>query len=172
MYTRPIIITEHEARRFWSQVGLEDEHGCRLWEGPTKADRGMYGVFYLEDGSSLLAHRVAFVLEVGPIEEGETLAHTTEWCKDWCVASDHLEKREVIRRWRTVGTGREDQSVAPSKSGQTKTGLSEEQVRRVRLLLGSPVERPSVIKQEVMRRMAVRLGVSYDQLRRAWLTSG
>jgi hypothetical protein len=84
--------------RFWSKV---DRSGsCWLWVG--KQNNRGYGIFHA-DGRSLLAHRVAYELEVGPIPDGLTLDHVrSKGCRNrHCVNPDHLEpvtQRENVLR--------------------------------------------------------------------------
>lgn len=71
--------------RFWSKVNKTD--GCWLWTGATDGD-GRYGAFQYE-GRVQRAHRVAYMLTVGPIPDGMTLDHL---CRTTlCVRPDHLD---------------------------------------------------------------------------------
>jgi len=81
-----------EATRFWPKVdknGPVPEYAphlgpCWVWTKTPNADG--YGQFR---GSEKLAHRMAYVLEVGPIPEGLTIDHL---CRvRICVNPSHLE---------------------------------------------------------------------------------
>lgn len=94
-------VTKPVEERFWPRVVMGDWLDCWMWDGPTNA--GGYGIFGLGRGS-VLAHRVAYELLVGPIGE-PTLDHTchselvpTRGCKGGpacphrrCVNPLHLE---------------------------------------------------------------------------------
>jgi hypothetical protein len=68
---------------FWDRV--VPDGACLLW--PTSS-KGGYGTLS-RGGTTLLAHRVAYELLVGPIPEGLTLDHL---CRNRaCVNPDHLE---------------------------------------------------------------------------------
>lgn len=72
---------------FWARV--EKTPTCWLWRGKV-TDRG-YGVAHLViDGQVVQwAHRIAYILENGPIPEGLELDHL---CRNpQCVKADHLE---------------------------------------------------------------------------------
>lgn len=74
--------------RFWSKVAWSlDEAVCWLWLASTNRANG-YGKFGV-DGRNLLAHRLAYELEVGPVPEGLQLDHV---CRvRLCVNPFHLE---------------------------------------------------------------------------------
>lgn len=71
--------------RFWSKVDKTD--GCWLWLGSTRSYRG-YGRFTV-DGRLLMAHRIAYLLEVGPIPNDYQIDHLCRVRN--CVRPDHLE---------------------------------------------------------------------------------
>lgn len=78
--------------RFLSFVHVEPTTGCWLWTGGTQ---GVYGAFHEGGwhGRSLLAHRAAYELFVGPIPEGLHLDHVrARGCSTTlCVNPGHLE---------------------------------------------------------------------------------
>lgn len=88
------------AKRFWSKVDRSGD--CWLWLRATSS-KG-YGRFWVGGAwqADVLAHRVAYELEVGPVPDGLTIDHL---CRNTsCVNPDHLEpvtNRENILR----GTG-------------------------------------------------------------------
>lgn len=65
----------------------EGNNGCVLWTGATDGD-GRYGSFYYE-GRVRRAHRVAYVMFVGPIPEGLDLDHLCRVTQ--CVNPAHME---------------------------------------------------------------------------------
>lgn len=78
------------ADRFWAKVDKDGPGGCWLWTA-AKNPKG-YGRFYL-DGRNQLAHRVAYLLVVGPIPPGLQLDHVVaRGCLHrHCVNPHHLE---------------------------------------------------------------------------------
>jgi hypothetical protein len=76
--------TTREAARFWAKVDFSD--GCWEWTASRRSDG--YAQFKV-DGRTVLVHRLAYELVVGPIPEGLTLDHL---CRNRaCVNPDHLE---------------------------------------------------------------------------------
>lgn len=76
--------------RFWKKVDRRGEDECWPFTGHVRADG--YGWFWL-DGRNHYAHRVAYLLVVGPIPEGLTLDHVkARGCtrRDCCNPA-HLE---------------------------------------------------------------------------------
>jgi hypothetical protein len=79
-------MTPKQVERFWSKVAAAS-NGCWLWTG-SRYSNG-YGYFWLRRGRSALAHRVAYELAAGPIDEGMELDHL---CRvRHCVNPAHLE---------------------------------------------------------------------------------
>ena len=73
-------------QRFLQRVALDVSTGCWNWRGPLY--RG-YGSFYASGMPTHRAHRVAYLLFVGPIPDGLTLDHL---CRNRaCVNPSHLE---------------------------------------------------------------------------------
>ena len=85
-------------RRFWEKVEPEPTTGgCWLWSG-AKTGEG-YGTIQGPNGKTLLAHRLAYETERGPIPPGKQIDHL---CRTrHCVNCDHMElvsRRENILR--------------------------------------------------------------------------
>jgi HNH endonuclease len=77
---RTLPLTMRQERNFWAKVLIGD--GCWEWTG---ARQKGYGKF----GASWFAHRLSYLLLVGPIPQGLQLDHL---CRNpGCVAPNHLE---------------------------------------------------------------------------------
>lgn len=99
---KPIpVFTEKQIKRFWSKVQKTD--GCWLWTGAqiyaNPAKTIFYGIY-----CGLKAHRVAYVLQKGPIPDGHTVDHVkSAGCvSTLCVRGEHLDavtqQEQIIRR--------------------------------------------------------------------------
>jgi len=74
--------------RFWSFVVKTDT--CWLWTG--RLVTGGYGMFAITHDTSIMAHRFAYELLIGPVPEGLELDHIWPRCQNKnCVRPDHLE---------------------------------------------------------------------------------
>ena len=72
--------------RFWAKVEKTDT--CWLWTGSKKPTG--YGLLWLDKTKSLAAHRFAYQLFKGPLQEGLVIDHL---CRNpSCVNPDHLEQ--------------------------------------------------------------------------------
>lgn len=89
-------MTAESANRFWSHVRFGD--GCWEWTGAL--NHAGYGRFGL-NGRTLFAHRVAYELSVGPIDNHSFIVIDHLCLNPQCVRPDHLEmvtQRENARR--------------------------------------------------------------------------
>lgn len=72
--------------RLFSKVVYDTQRGCALWCGWVSNDG--YGHFWL-NGKTRMAHRAAWILQVGEIPEGYELDHL---CRNRrCIEVTHLE---------------------------------------------------------------------------------
>lgn len=78
-------IVDH-ADRFWSNAWTGHDVECWIWHGPTRTSQ--YGRFRVS-GVDLVAHRVAYLLEIGPIPDGLVVDH--QCGRPWCVNPLHLK---------------------------------------------------------------------------------
>lgn len=73
--------------RFMSRVNVS-QCGCWIWDRGSRGAKRQYGTIQ-NSGKTLLAHRVAYELFVGPIPNGLTIDHL---CRNTlCVNPAHLE---------------------------------------------------------------------------------
>lgn len=72
-------------QRFWARVGPFLTTGCREWQGPPNGSG--YGTVKVS-GRSLLAHRVAWVLQEGVIGDEDCVLHSCD--NTLCVIRPHL----------------------------------------------------------------------------------
>lgn len=86
----PQDMTRWELRRFLEKIDPPNADGCTLWTGAEIG--GGYGQFKLR-GRSVLAHRVAWTHENGPIPDDMDLDHSfAKGCRSkLCVNTAHLE---------------------------------------------------------------------------------
>lgn len=85
--------------RFLKRIRIVD--GCWLWTGPK---RGNYGVVRI-NGSIRNAHRAAYALFTGPVDDGVSVVHRCD--RKLCCNPDHLrlEVQEKPLNATTVAEG-------------------------------------------------------------------
>lgn len=91
--------------RFWAKVSVDEATGCWAWTGAaTRPGPDGYGQIRV-DGRTILAHRFARQVLVGPTPEGLDLDHLCRFRR--CVNPAHLEpvtRAENARRGAAHGT--------------------------------------------------------------------
>lgn len=95
---RPIVLSESDIARFWPRVNKNGPNGCWEWTGAL--NNYGYGAFSI--GRPMYpAHRVAYVLILGPVPSNHPLDHLCRNRK--CVNPDHLDavpqKINMQRGW-------------------------------------------------------------------------
>lgn len=73
------------AKHFYERVSKADQNGCRLWNG--SPGRPRYGYVW-QNGRNRLAHRVAYELVHGPIQDDMCVCHKCDVPR--CVNIKHL----------------------------------------------------------------------------------
>ncbi len=86
---KPIIL------RFLARIKIDPDSGCWIWQGKPHSDNyGCgYGRFYI-GRIKYYAHRVAYVLFIGPIPFGLVVRHNNT-CTSMCVNPCHLRTGTV-----------------------------------------------------------------------------
>lgn len=98
--------------RFWAKVDRSEPNGC--WRWLALRNHGGYGRFWFE-GKQRQAHRVAYVLFVGPIPDGFDIDHLCH--NRSCVRPEHLEAvspEENTRRRRAFLTANGAKRACPA----------------------------------------------------------
>ena len=92
--------------RFWMLVDKRSETECWPWLGTFGTVRGKYPYGrFMANGQQYMAHRVAYVLNVGPIPENYTIDHVRKrgCAGGLCVNPSHLEavtgSENMLRYW-------------------------------------------------------------------------
>lgn len=111
--------------RFWQKVKIAGADEC--WEWTAYLDSGGYGQFRL-NGRLECAHRVAWMLAYGPIQDGMCVLHKCD--NRWCVNHAHLWEdtqaenvRDMVRKGRRADNSGEMNGIAK---------LTEPEVRMIR----------------------------------------
>jgi hypothetical protein len=115
--------------RFWEQVEKRTEAECWLWTGVLQ--QGQYGVFnssflsdYLPQRStrSCSAHRMAYILQYGAIDERLLVCHVCDVRP--CVNPAHLflgthrdNSRDMVRKGRSARAERNGRTTSPDSFG-------------------------------------------------------
>jgi hypothetical protein len=78
--------------RFWAKVNKQTGHfwnGTECWDWTAKRNKQGYGQFYLSNPErTLLAHRLAYELQCGPIPDGLDVCHHRD--RPACIRGEHL----------------------------------------------------------------------------------
>ena len=116
------------AERFWSKVEPEPNTGCFLWSAVLN-NKG-YGMFHCVIAGkrrSLLAHRVAWELERGPIPNGLWCLHKCD--VRHCVSVDHMflgnrldNVADMVSKER--GCNGAQYGSSPSRSGRFRASVT------------------------------------------------
>jgi hypothetical protein len=147
MPTKPRPIAE----RFWAKVKKASGDACWEWQGGRTPDAG-YGLFGVRFKPSryVVAHRVSYELNCGPIPEGMKVCHKCD--NPPCVRPDHLflgTQADNVEDMRSKGR-------AAQGTGHFRAKLDPNKVRDIRR---SHAAREPV--KSIAARLKVRPGTVY-----------
>lgn len=137
--------------RFMAKVSVATGDSCWPWKGAKsgKTGKGSFDVF----GSRQLAHRVSYMLFVGPIPDGMCVCHRCD--VPACVNPSHLFLGTQADN--LADMKEKDRHAKGSKSGRSK--LNEDEVRTIRSLLTQGKTQDSIARQfGVVRTVISRIG--------------
>lgn len=98
-YFKSLETLQNEKERFWDHVQKSPEpNGCWLWLRGVNSSGYGSAAFSEPRRMLLLAHRVAYMLFVGPIEEGSLILHSCD--TPLCVRPDHLKQGDQSQNQR------------------------------------------------------------------------
>ena len=122
------------AERFWQRVRQTDDGSCWLWTGTlNKTGYGTLGIGSTVDGTvrTMLAHRLSYELNIGPIPKGMVVRHKCDVSQ--CVNPSHLELGSQLEN---IGDAlsRDHHSRPPHPKGNAHHNrkLTEDDVRTIR----------------------------------------
>lgn len=110
------------ADRFWSKVNKHGKNGCWIW---TASFRKGYGTFKL-NGESINAHRAAWILTNGPIENSLDVCHNCpKGDNPKCVRPSHMflgtrseNTKDLWKKGRAIPPPRPDNSGENSRTAK------------------------------------------------------
>lgn len=146
-----LVLTGHHKARFWTKVNRKDDTECWEWLGNLTHDG--YGTFDLpsSDGRwrSRRAHRVAFVIANGELEDGMMVCHTCD--NPSCCNPAHLfagtQAENMADMWR------KGRRAIGEKQGSAK--LKEADVIAIRVLLASGISHKKIADQYGVARSTI-----------------
>lgn len=113
------MVSNKDAKKFWSYVDKSDKLGCWRWRGGISGDG--YGSCLI-GGKRLGAHRASYLIAHGDVPMGLCVCHHCDNPK--CVRPDHL----------FIGTYKDNMQDAVNKGRFVGTSIPESEVSHVALL--------------------------------------
>jgi (2Fe-2S) ferredoxin len=128
---------------FWSKVQKAEGDGCWLWTGRPMTNKFGYGRGQIAPWTTVLAHRLSWMINVGPLADDECVLHHCD--NPPCVRPDHLFRGDRGDNARDMAAkGRQHVQRNPAArptcplelkvrgERQWQARLKEEQVREIR----------------------------------------
>jgi hypothetical protein len=148
---------EGALERLHRNLRLNPETGCMEWNSPLKKSKVKKNLTYAPPirffGRRELAHRAAYMLEVGPIPEGMVVRHKCD--NPICCNPQHLElgtQKDNVHD--TISRGRGGNWYTSKNRGREngQAKLNEEMVRKIRSMW--------VFRKVTMKMIAKELGIT------------
>lgn len=143
--------------RFWQRVQRADGDSCWLWTGHlNKTGYGTLGIGSTIDGTTrqVLAHRLSYELNVGPIPKGTVVRHKCDVSQ--CVNPSHLELGSQLEN---IGDmfSRNRHSRPPHPEGNTHPNrkLTEDDVRAIRQAVASGQRQADLARKHNVQRSVI-----------------
>lgn len=148
---------EGALERLHRNLKLNPETGCMEWQGPVKTSKVKHNLTYAPrvrfNQFKGAAHRLAYMLEVGPIPEGMVVRHKCD--NPLCCNPKHLEigtQKDNVHD--TLNRGRGGNWYTSKNRGREngQAKLNEEMVRKIRSMW--------VFRKVTMKMIAKELGIT------------
>lgn len=124
------------ADKFWSKVDIGEPNQCWLWKGART--KGGYGSLHVTRATTTTAHRMAWILTNGPVDESIEVCHNCPTGDNkLCVNPSHLflgTPLENTRDYIQKGNRRTYSGGAEFGEDNSQSVLTEQDVREIRKL--------------------------------------
>lgn len=124
--------------------------GCWLWED--SFNRGGYGRFWIGNGKTSTAHRIAYELYKGTIPDGLCVCHSCDVRN--CVNPDHL--------W--LGTT-QDNTQDRSKKGRTHRHIGNNFCTKLSFKIAAEIRqdfKDGIYYKDIMKKFNIGVGTAYE----------
>ena len=117
-----MIVSDKQAKRFWTYVDVGPDNVCWLWKGHQAGDYGQYKIGSVKSSSrkNEYAHRVSAFLRYGDIPDGMHVLHKCDVKR--CCNPSHLE----------IGTCSKNHKDAWNRGLRSGPKLSIDDVKHIR----------------------------------------
>jgi predicted XRE-type DNA-binding protein len=118
--------------KFWSKVDIQTPDKCWEWQGSCTPQG--YGQCWIPEIGYIGAHRMAYILTMGPIPDGLLIYHHCD--NPSCVNPDHLFcGTHADNQADCKAKGRQFNGGSEAHRGEINSKLTENEIREIRLLL-------------------------------------
>ena len=126
--------------KFWDKVLITDLFGCWLWTACK--DKQGYGQLVVPGKGSQLAHRISYIINIGPIPDGLGVLHKCN--NPPCVSPAHLYLGTQQDNVDYMIKSNRQRSLAGEEIGSAK--LTEKEADEIILLLKNHTPRKNILK--------------------------